>query len=130
MRRYHLEENIIFTGNIPPEKVVEYYRASDILCLTSLAEASPNVIKEALAVGIPFIATNVSDEIQELASLGVGLVVPKNVSAEQLAEAITIFSRYVKKKGDILKNKCRRLAELYDINRVMRYIEKLYHYIQ
>ena len=43
-----------------------YYNASDCLILTSLHEGSPNVIKEAMTVNLPFVSTNVGD-VKELA---------------------------------------------------------------
>lgn len=51
-----LENTILFTG---PADVVEYYRKFDLLFLTSIKEAMPLVLLEAMASGLPVVATRV-----------------------------------------------------------------------
>jgi teichuronic acid biosynthesis glycosyltransferase TuaC len=46
---------------ISPEKVPDYLNASDVLVLCSYKEGSPNVVKEAMALNRPVVATNVGD---------------------------------------------------------------------
>ncbi len=50
-----------FLENVPHEKMVYYYNASDVVFLTSIAEGSPNVIKEALACNCKVVSTDVGD---------------------------------------------------------------------
>jgi len=47
--------------NIPYQMVPIYMNASDVICLTSEREGSPNVIKEAMACNRPLVTTNVGD---------------------------------------------------------------------
>lgn len=47
--------------NISKEKVLESYWESDIICLSSFHEGSPNVIKEAMALNKVTLTTNVGD---------------------------------------------------------------------
>ncbi len=48
-------------AGIPTEEMVYYYNAADVVLLTSPAEGSPNVIKEAMACNRPIVTTNVGD---------------------------------------------------------------------
>ncbi len=53
------EKNIVFLGNLNSENLVDYYNASDVFCLPSLNEGTPNVIIESLLCGTPVVASNV-----------------------------------------------------------------------
>lgn len=57
VRQLNLEQNIQFLGKISDTRVV--YQASDVLALPSLREGLPLVILEAMACGIPVVATAV-----------------------------------------------------------------------
>jgi glycosyltransferase involved in cell wall biosynthesis len=46
-------------GGLPPERIATAYRAADVLVLPSEREGWPNVVTEALACGVPVVATRV-----------------------------------------------------------------------
>ena len=48
-----------FLGALPPDRVAVAYRAADVLVLPSEREGWPNVVTEALASGLPVVATRV-----------------------------------------------------------------------
>jgi glycosyltransferase involved in cell wall biosynthesis len=52
-------DNIIFKGLITREDMPEYMAAADVLLLFSETEGLPNCIQEAMAVGMPVVATRV-----------------------------------------------------------------------
>lgn len=56
-----LSDNVIFYGEVLPANMPHILNCGDVLALTSLSEASPNIVKEALACGIPVVSTNVGD---------------------------------------------------------------------
>ena len=54
-----IAQRVIFTGQVPRQTVLQYLRASDIFVLNSTYEGLPHIILEAMAVGVPVIATDV-----------------------------------------------------------------------
>ena len=85
-----LKEKIAFTGPIPHENVGEYYNKSDIFALPSFNEGMSNTMLEALACGLPLIATNTGGA-EELVKDGVNGFIVKMSDAEDLAEKIEKF---------------------------------------
>lgn len=52
-----LSERVLFVGQV--EDVAPYYAIADVLALPSHSEGSPNVLLEAMAAGVPVVATSV-----------------------------------------------------------------------
>ena len=51
-----LNEHIVFQGQVPNDELCLWYNSSDVFCLASRGEGSPNVLTEALACGCPAVA--------------------------------------------------------------------------
>lgn len=62
-------------GQVPPSEVSGWMQASDIFALLSYAEGLPNVVLEAMACGLPIVATEVGG-IPEVVDQEVGRLVP------------------------------------------------------
>ena len=87
-------DRVRFLGALPPERVASVYRAADVFVLPSEREGWPNVVTEAIASGLPVVASRVGGIPQILgdpppAHLG-ALVEPKDVAAltAALAEVV------------------------------------------
>lgn len=80
-----LTNRIRFEGAIPHDRLPDWYRAANLTVLSSRSEGLPNVLRESLACGTPFVATDVGD-IHEMVGPGVTLVPPGDAVA--LAGAI------------------------------------------
>lgn len=52
-----LSSRVSLLGERPPEQLVDWYRAANLLLLTSRREGRPNVVLEALSTGCPVLAT-------------------------------------------------------------------------
>ncbi|MBN1793428.1 MAG: glycosyltransferase [Candidatus Omnitrophica bacterium] len=62
-REYNGTLHLIRGGEIPPERMPVYYNASDVVVLASDYEASPMVVKEAMAVNVPVVTVNAGDAV-------------------------------------------------------------------
>lgn len=84
----NLADRVHFVGAVPNDKLVDWYNAADLFCLSSRGEGSPNVLTEALACGCPAVATNVGSVPEIMAAEDdLGTVIPVN-DVLRTAEAI------------------------------------------
>jgi glycosyltransferase involved in cell wall biosynthesis len=82
-----LSASITFVGSISHDELADWYRAANLTVLPSRSEGVPNVLRESLACGTPFVASHVGG-IPELADRPAEqLVAPEDPRA--LAEAIS-----------------------------------------
>lgn len=125
-RQLGLEKNVIFAGPVPPNEVVTFYNIADILCLPSIVEVSPNVIKEAMATGLPFITTVSTTEIRMFSSKNCGLILPHNINPHELAELIVSFIKVTATKRHEIMKECRNFVKMYDYRLLMSILERIY----
>ena len=91
--RLRLGGSVEMIGAVPQDRLVELYREADIFCLPSLAEGLPIVLMEAMATGLPVVATSVAG-VPELVRHGEsgllvepGRVAPLTAALLELAES-------------------------------------------
>ena len=82
-----LQDSVIFTGFISDDELPQYYKHADIFVLTSLQEGLGIVVLEAMASGIPVIATKCGGPEELIVDGYNGFLVPQN-DEEQLAGKI------------------------------------------
>jgi glycosyltransferase involved in cell wall biosynthesis len=85
--RQYATPNVRFTGFLPADRVADWYRQSDVFAFPSVNEGLARVLIEAMASGLPVIATRASGA-EDCVTPGVdGTIVPER-NPEALAEAI------------------------------------------
>jgi glycosyltransferase involved in cell wall biosynthesis len=80
--RLGIADRLELRGWVAKEKLPEVYRSGDIFLLPSRDEGMPNALLEAMAAGLPVIATNVNGTAEVVIDGETGLLVePENVEA-------------------------------------------------
>lgn len=104
--------------------VPECLGAMDLFCLPSKTEGFPNVLGEAMGVGIPCVATDVGDVRAVLGDCGT--VVPRE-DAEALADALEQVLGWAEGERTVrVEAGRRRIAEHFSIEATCRKFEQMY----
>ena len=86
-----ISDRVAFLGNVPPAELGQIYAEADMLALPSVSEGAPLVVLEAMACGIPVLATNIAGLPSMVKDWETGfLVKPGDVG--QLAMAIRFLA--------------------------------------
>ncbi|MGD9855178.1 MAG: glycosyltransferase, partial [Planctomycetaceae bacterium] len=83
-----LSDCVHFVGPLPPESLGEWYRAADVTVLSSESEGLPNVLRESLACGTPFVSTDVGS-VREIADERYAVLAPSGDS-QTLADGVEV----------------------------------------
>ena len=67
IKAYNISDRIYFLGR--KSNPYKYLKQADVLALSSYYEGTPNVIVEAIALGVPIVSSNCTEGIMELMSL-------------------------------------------------------------
>ncbi len=58
IKRLQLRDRVHLAGNVPNSEIAAYYQAADLFIMPSRYEAFSRVLLEAMALGLPFVATD------------------------------------------------------------------------
>jgi glycosyltransferase involved in cell wall biosynthesis len=83
-----LDSCVFLVGQRPQSELAEWYSAADLFCLASHREGCPNVVIEAMACGLPVVASDVGGVGELISRQNYGRVIA-SPTAEKLVEAIT-----------------------------------------
>jgi glycosyltransferase involved in cell wall biosynthesis len=117
-------QNVRFHGRADGAELHELYRNADVFVLPSDREGMPLVLLEALAMGLPIVATDVSGNRDVVAHNQNGILVPLGDSSALRQALIDVAGdpdRYQR-----MSQTSRRLAEKYTWDTVSAEFERLY----
>ena len=116
-----LKESVIFTGEI--KDVSPYLHASDIFILPSQSEGMSNAFLEAMATGLPIIATTVGGAKDALEHLENGLLI-RYKDPQQIIESILLLTEDKELAERIGKNSRITAIEKYSLDQISdKYLE-------
>ena len=84
-------DQIQFVGPVSHDQLADWYRAADLTVLCSESEGLPNVLRESVACGTPFVSTDVGS-IREIADPDYSELVPKHDAAALARGIETVLS--------------------------------------
>jgi len=85
-----LADSVTFTGSVPQRDTPAFYRTADVFALPSDFDNSPNAVLEAMACGLPVVATDVGGVREFVVDpIGGAVVPPRNARA--LADALVRY---------------------------------------
>ncbi len=86
---------ILHVRGAPRERMPLYMNAADVLVLASLAEGSPNAVKEAMAVNLPVVTVEVGDTADLIGPTEGCFLVPREPAAiaEKIVQVVTRGTR-------------------------------------
>ncbi len=116
-------EGVIFTGQT--RDVTPYYAIADVMVLPSLTEGSPNVLLEAMACGVPSVATRVGG-VPEIATDGVNALLVPAREPQKLSAAVARLLSDEGLAARIRQGGLERIAERHSVEARARTLMDIY----
>ncbi len=126
-----LADQCQWLGTLAHEEVLDHYRSSDLFVLGCQIEPNgdrdgiPNVLVEAMAVGLPVVATDISAIPELVDSETSGLLVPSK-SPEALAKAMQRLLSDSALRAQVIPKAREKVAAAFDNQRLIRDLAAIY----
>jgi glycosyltransferase involved in cell wall biosynthesis len=98
-----IRECVEFAGRVPHERVKDYMNRAEVFVLPSLSEGFPVTILEAMACGLPVVATRVGG-VPDIIKNGTNGYLVDTMNQEQIAEALLNLLQDKQLRKDISEN--------------------------
>jgi D-inositol-3-phosphate glycosyltransferase len=110
-RELGIGDRVTFAGEVPHADTPPWFRTGDVFALSSDFDNSPNAVLEAMACGLPIVATDVGG-VREFVGAGTGGVVVRPRDPVALADALQAYlSSPAEARAAGARNRARTLAE-------------------
>ena len=116
VKKIKIENKVFLLGNMGQETLALFYRASDVLLLTSNFEGMPMCVLEALGCGLPVVSTNVGEVKRVVKNEFSGEIV-ESVSPECISQAI---GKVLSNPNIYSKNNCIMSISQYTPQKVLK----------
>lgn len=123
IRRHHLERSVWLLGE--KTEIPSWLSAFDVYCLPSLWEGLPNALLEAMALGLPVVASRVDGVPEAVTSAKDGLLVPPAKPAA-LAAALKTLSADPALRASLGAAAKASISERFTLRRMIEEYERAY----
>jgi glycosyltransferase involved in cell wall biosynthesis len=124
--RQSLEKHVIFEGWVVRSKLAQAYREATFLAQFSSYEGLSNVMLEALASGLPVVASNLKANTEIVESSKNGLLVPAEVGPAELGATLVGWHQDRSLWQRLSENARQSVLERFDWSRVAARYEELF----
>ncbi len=118
-----LPSNVSIIGRVSSEKVRDYLKQADVFVFPSITEGFSNAVLEAMAMGLPIIASDVGANSEMIEDKG-GMVLPENTGKNIIDALVLLESPGIRKKMSIWN--VEKVKRAYMIDEVMKQYFDLY----
>lgn len=125
--RLGLDDNVVFTGTVAYEEMPAYFAAADVFALPSGYEATPRVLMESVAAGLPIVSTRVSGAEGLVAEGENGHIVPVGASREMAEKLVRVLKNVEEYRKGAVRRKS--VLELYERRRNLPRLMEIYEQI-
>lgn len=123
---YGLQNHVKLLNRLPQNEVFDQMQKASVLVLSSFAEGVPNVVVEAMALGVPVISTACGGVEELITHNDNGWLVPTR-NPKKLAEALVKFNKLSEATIDDIRNVARKKIEhQHSENQMITDMEALY----
>jgi glycosyltransferase involved in cell wall biosynthesis len=112
-KRLEVEDNILFTGYYPDQKLPKLYQAADVFAFSTFYEHHPFAVLEALATGLPVVTTTVGGIAETIKTGKNGLLV-KPFNSKQFSDAILYLLEHPTEAAEMGANARKTIVDQYD----------------
>ena len=124
IKKNKLENFIEIIGGIPNKDLSEYYAKADIFIMPSMEEGFPRVLLEAMAMGIPYVASDVG-AVREISPPTAQRFLVKPGDTELFAHKIEILLSDKELYDDFRKEELEKVKE-YSLDKIVNKFIKLF----
>lgn len=125
-KELELAGHVIFTGFIPRDELVEYYRAADLFVFASKTETQGLVLMEAMAAGLPAVAVRAMGVTDIVFDGETGVLVPEdeNIFAQKVIELLQDSERREHLRAGA-KRKAHEMSIQHSVTKLIEIFESL-----
>lgn len=120
----NLEKFIEIVGSIPNQEIINYYNKTDIFIMPSMEEGFPHVLLEAMACGVPYVASDVG-AVREMSPETAQRFLVKPGDVEMFAHKIETLFSDEKIYEDFKKEELQKVKE-YSLDKVVKKFLELF----
>lgn len=125
-----LEKQVNFIKRVSVEKLKDYMQNASVMLLPSVVEGLPNVVIEALAIGLPVIAFDEGGVPELIEHRKTGWLVP-NKDVERMADTVIRFAEMsLEQIEEVRKTGRKKVEKQHNEEMMVKGMEDLYYQVQ